>query len=156
MCSRAPRGDRPEAARSARALAAASDAGPRGAGGAALNKYGKSNHGRRVLDDGTARTGLDEISQQPEAPLSSPLGGRGDGTLAPHHPPGRRAVITIPETARISLTSPAHPWVGPCDPEAAGRGAWPGHVSDELGDNHAVRVRTLPASPGCASRRRPQ
>jgi len=38
MCSRAPRGDRPEAARSARALAAASDAGPRGAGGAALKR----------------------------------------------------------------------------------------------------------------------
>ena len=39
--SRAPRGDRPEAARPARALAAASDTAPRGAGGAALNKVWK-------------------------------------------------------------------------------------------------------------------
>jgi len=47
-CRRAPRGDRPEAARPARALAAASDAAPRAARqGGALNKYGKSNHEAR-------------------------------------------------------------------------------------------------------------
>jgi hypothetical protein len=45
--SRAPRGDRPEAARPARALAAASDTAPRAARqGGALNKRGKSEHGR--------------------------------------------------------------------------------------------------------------
>ena len=44
LSSRAPRGDRPEAARPARALTAAWVQRPCGAGGAALNKYGNSNH----------------------------------------------------------------------------------------------------------------
>jgi hypothetical protein len=59
-CSRAPRGDRPEAARPARALAAASGTAPRGAEGAALNKEGKSEH--------ACPTGLATQTPTPQAP----------------------------------------------------------------------------------------
>ena len=44
-----PRGDRPEAARPARALAAASGRAPGGAGGAALKTYRKSSSGLSLL-----------------------------------------------------------------------------------------------------------
>ena len=62
------------------------------------NKYGKSNHDAGECSTmELARTGLDEISQQPEAPLTSPIGrlwgwhpgaAPSAGPACRHHHPG--------------------------------------------------------------------